>query len=288
MKHPLLVGALVLLLTMSAACLAQRGPRRGGGFSNGYGPNRGAFDRRQIAQGVDDRGGVPEWENPAPFDRDVFAFARVRYSSRDGWGWERWAIDYPDSDLNFSFRLRELTSLQVDPSGKIVELTDEALFDFPFLYLIEPGLMCLNESEVQALRRYLLNGGFLMVDDFWGEDEWRNFYCEIKRVFPDREPIELPLEHEIFHIVYDLKTKPQIPSIHAWWSGRTTERWDAQEPHYRAIYDDQKRMMAIICHNTDLGDGWEREGMDSGYFHEFSEKYSYPLGINIVAYAMTH
>jgi hypothetical protein len=131
-----------------------------------------------------------------------------------------------------------------------------------------------------------------MVDDFWGEDEWYQFYTQIKRVFPDREPEELPLSHEVFHLVYDLKVKPQIPSIgHLRGfidSGRTYERWDAQEPHYRGIFDDKGRMMAIICHNTDLGDGWEREGVDPNYFREFSEKYAYPLGINIVVYAMTH
>jgi hypothetical protein len=242
---------------------------------------------------LEDRGGVPLWQTDQDFKHDVFTFVRVQYTS--GWGsrrWDRrggrWLTDYPDSDLNFSYRLQELTSLQVDPEGKILRLTDDELFDYPFLYLIEPGDLVFEEAEVRALRRYLLNGGFLMVDDFWGEDEWDNFYREIKRVFPDREPKELPLEHQIFHCVYDLKEKPQVPSIHAYWEGYTTERWDAREPHYRALFDDAGRMMAIICHNTDLGDGWEREGLDSGYFREYSEKWSYPLGINIVVYAMTH
>lgn len=247
--------------------------------------------RRQVRPDMVDRGGVPEWTNDEQFKSDVFTFVRVRYNSHGGWGrggGGGWATDYPDSDLNFSYRLHQLTSLQVDPNGKILELTDDALFDHPFLYMIEPGRMWLDESEVVALRRYLLNGGFLMVDDFWGEDEWQNFYENIKRVFPDREPVELPLEHEIFHCVYDLKEKPQVPSIHAWEAGYTTERWDAREAHYRGIFDDEGRMMAIICHNTDLGDGWEREGMDPTYFKEFSEKWSYPMGINIVTYAMTH
>ena len=131
-----------------------------------------------------------------------------------------------------------------------------------------------------------------MVDDFWGEDEWYNFYREIKRVFPDREPVELPLSHPIFHCVFDLKEKPQIPSINVALGGRsqgiTWERPDAEEVHYKAIFDDKGRMMVIICHNTDLGDGWEREGENEWYFHEFSEKKAYPLGINIVFYAMTH
>ncbi|MGH7199010.1 MAG: DUF4159 domain-containing protein, partial [Planctomycetaceae bacterium] len=165
-------------------------------------------------------------------------------------------------------------------------------FNHPFIYLIEPGTLEFTEDEVSALRRYLLNGGFLMVDDFWGEAEWDNFYHEIRRVFPDREPLELPLEHPIFHCVYDLTEKPQVPSIGvAQWGraeGVTWERADAKQVHYRALFDDQGRMMAIICHNTDLGDGWEREGEDRWYFQEFSEKKSYPMGINIVFYAMTH
>jgi hypothetical protein len=250
--------------------------------------------RREIDPSTIDRGGVPEWKNDERFKHDVFTFVRVRYSSygRGGWGGYggggRWATDYPDADLNFSFRLQQLTSIETDPNGKVLELTDPAIFDYPLLYLIEPGSMYLEEAEVAALRKYMLNGGFLWVDDFWGEREWENFYENIKRVFPEREPVELPLEHEVFHCVYDLKRKPQIPSIHAWYNGQTTERHDAQEPHYRAIYDDKGRMMSLICHNTDTGDGWEREGVDPGYFKEFSEKWSYPMGINILVYAMTH
>jgi hypothetical protein len=155
--------------------------------------------------------------------------------------------------------------------------------------VIEPGRMTLSDPEVLCLRRYLLNGGFLMVDDFWGVNEWLNFYGEIKRVFPDREPKELSLDHEVFHCVFDLKEKPQIPSIHSWMRyGGTTERRDAEQAYYKGIFDDKDRMMVIICHNTDLGDGWEREAEDPEYFHQFSEKSAYPLGINIVVYAMTH
>jgi hypothetical protein len=282
----LLCAAVVTVIVATA--VAQRGMFGPGGGRRGGG--RGSGGRAELA----DRGGVPAWNNDERFKGDLFTFVRIRYSDGyggGGWGRRggRWETDYPDSDLNFSFRLHELTALQVDPAGKILELTDEALFDYPFIYLIEPGAMSLSEPEVTALRRYLLNGGFLMVDDFWGEWEWANFYREIKRVFPDREPIELPLEHEIFHCVYDLKKKPQIPSLH-WWqrTGLTYERDDATEPHYRGIFDDKGRMMAIICHNTDLGDGWEREGESHEYFKEFSEKWSYPLGINIVTYAMTH
>lgn len=283
MRRRIYLIPVVLVLVIGATALAQRG---WGG--------RGGFRRGEVVPIEQDRRGVPDWKNDERFREDVFTFVRIKYSSYDrGWRGGKWATDYPDSDLNFSFRLHELTALDVDPNGKILELTDDALLDYPFAYMIEPGAMHLSEDEVLGLRRYLLNGGFLMVDDFWGDYEWDNFYREIKRVFPDREPVELPLEHEIFHCVYDLKQKPQVPSIHSWGGpgGLTYEPrhgGNCETVHYRALFDDQHRMMAIICHNTDLGDGWEREGESAEYFKTFSEPWSYPMGINIITYAMTH
>jgi hypothetical protein len=235
-----------------------------------------------------DREGVPMWDSDPENPEDVFTFVRIKYPSyRRRWGSD-WATDYPASDLYLSYRLQQLTSLKVNPNPKVLELTDPALPDYPFVYMIEPGGMALSEDEAKALRRYLLGGGFLMVDDFWGEAEWDNFYQEIKRVFPEREPRELDVSHPIFSAVFPLKEKPQVPSIHAFRSGLSYERWDAQTPHYKALYDDQGRMMAIICHNTDLGDGWERESEDPEYFRRYSEPKSYPMGINIIFYAMTH
>jgi len=258
------------------------------------------FARRYSDRRYSERRGVPNWTPNRQFSHDIFTFVRIRYSTGYGGGnygggygrgrgGRSWATDYPDSDWNFSFRLQQLTSMEVHPEGVVLELTDPELFNYPFIYMLEPGRLVFSEDEVECLRRYLLNGGFLMVDDFWGEDEWDNFHYEIKRVFPGREPVELPLSHAIFHAVFDLKEKPQIPSIGiALEYGVTYERNDARTPHYKALYDDKGRMMAIICHNTDLGDGWEREGENEWYFHEFSEKKAYPLGINIVFYAMTH
>lgn len=242
--------------------------------------------------------GAPDWEIDQKFKHDVFTFARVKYDSygggRPGWGRGYWATDYPDAELNLAYRLQQMTSLKVNPDSAVVVLDEDDLSNYPFLYMVEPGQgqLDLRATEVEALRKYLLNGGFLMVDDFWGEAEWSVLAYEMRRVFPDREPIELPIEHPIFHIVFDLKEKPQIPSLYHAVSNRGTgitwERHDAQEVHYKGIFDDQGRLMVIICHNTDLGDGWEREGESVWYFREFAEKKAYPLGINIIVYAMTH
>ena len=173
---------------------------------------------RSIDTDLVDRNGVPNWEVDRQFKKDVFTFVRIRYSSYGGrrGGGNGWATDYPDAELNFSFRLQQLTAMKVEPKPIVLDLTDERIFDYPFIYIVEPGALSFTEEEVTNLRRYLLNGGFLMVDDFWGIREWENFYDEIKRVFPDREPQELPLEHPIFHCVYDLKEKSSCSTTSFW------------------------------------------------------------------------
>ena len=250
-----------------------------------------------------DRNGVPTWEVDPKFKHDVFTFARVRYSSwggRRGWGWGGrgggdWRTDYPDAELNLAFRLQQMTSMKVNPDAVVVELAEDDLSQFPFLYIVEPGRLVFQDDEIESLRRYLLRGGFLMVDDFWGDDQWINFHEQIKRVFPDREVVDLEIDHPIFHCVFDLKEKPQVPSIGHALRGQdegVTWEWDkgpsARVPHFRALFDDKGRMMVIMCHNTDLGDGWEREGESEWYFREFAEKKAYPMAINIIFYAMTH
>ncbi|MEO1529080.1 MAG: DUF4159 domain-containing protein [Planctomycetota bacterium] len=240
-----------------------------------------------------DRRGVPTWEVDEQFRGDLFTFVRVRYDSYYGrGGGGGWRTDYPDSDLNFSLRLQQLTTIKVNPDPIILDLTDESLHDYPFLYMIEPGSLVFSEEEVEALRKYCYSGGFMMVDDFWGDSQYENLRYELKRVFPDRDPVEVPIEHEIFQNVYPFDEKPQVPALGGSRRGTSFE-WardgsDTSTPYYKAIFDDKDRIMVFICHNTDLGDGWEREGEDEEYFREFSVKKAYPMGINIVTYAMTH
>ena len=234
------------------------------------------------------------WEIQPEFKEDVFTFVRIQYDAFGPFGWwDRWNNDYPDSDMNFSFRLQQLTSLRVAPDCKVLRLTDPELFNYPFIYMAGVQRITLSRNEQVALRRYLLNGGFVMMDDFWSPEGWTNVLGEMRKVFPDREPEELSLDHAIFHTVYDLKELPQVVDIRTWREGYSFEYQHGhtggdESPHFWSYFDDHGRMMALLCHNNDLGDGWEREGENHEYFRQFSEKRSYPMGINIVIYAMTH
>jgi hypothetical protein len=240
------------------------------------------------------RSEFPTWDVEPSFKHDAFTFVRIEYDSSGPFGWwDRWDNDYPDGDWNFSHRLQQITTLEVDPDGKVLRLTDSQLFDYPFIYMAGVQTMTLSPEEQAALRRYLLSGGFLMVDDFWSRQAWSQVLQQMRGVFPDRQPTELSLEHPIFHLVYDLKELPQVVDIRTWSEGLTYEHWHGPStgdyaPHFWAYFDDHGRMVALLCHNNDLGDGWEREGENEEYFRKFSEKFSYPMGINIVTYAMTH
>jgi hypothetical protein len=253
----------------------------------------------QVGAGPVDRGNVPTWPVAEKFERDLFTFARVRYTSN---GRERssyaWWTDYPDADLNLSFRLQQLTSMKVSPEPKIVELTDPELFDYPWVIMSGAGNIELTDREAERLRTYLLNGGFLMVDDFWGQTEWDGVARAMKKVFPDREPRDVPRNHRVFQSVYKLpeELSLQTCNVRAAVAGRETGKtWEdnheggnTQDLHFRALFDDKDRMMVFLCHNTDNGDGWEEEDSDPWFFQTFSEKKNYPLAINILFYAMTH
>ena len=296
MKRQRLVQVLALFLMLCALVMAQRRGR--GGFGGG-GEGRSSGEGLETARAMGSHStGTPVWENPRGFPKDVFTFARIRYSSGYGGGYFRrggsWLTDAPDSDLNLSYRLQQMTSMKVDPDGRFVNLTDPDLSEFPWIYIVEPGGLGFTEEEVVALRKYLLNGGFLMFDDFWGDSAWQNVAREMKRVFPDRAFGELALDHPLYHCVFEIKSKGQVPNVHVGEQSQVTGvTWeyhdgDTQTVHHRAISDDKGRMMVFAAHNTDNGDGWEREGEYEYYFKNFSEKIAYPLGINVIFYAMTH
>jgi hypothetical protein len=212
-----------------------------------------------------------------------------------------WINDYPDSDLNLSYRLQQLTSLLADPDGRVLKLTDPELCAYPLIYMVKPGSLELRDAEVPVLRQYLLNGGTLLADDFWGTQEWENFEQQMNRVVPERHWAELEMTHPLFHCVFDFKGSMndlQTPSIHFWRRNYDPDNPQArvsayrgrgsEDMHVRAWVDDKKRLMIIATHNTDNGDGWEREGEDEIYFHQFCETRAYPLAINIIFYVMTH
>ncbi len=238
---------------------------------------------------------------PAPMrmDKDKFTFVRIKYSAGTRTAHpfgrsRRWMTDYPDSDVNLTARVKEVTGVEVDPAGKVLELTDPELFRYPFIYIVEPGDLALSDAEVTILRRYLFSGGFLMLDDFWGDDEWENMAAEMKRVFPERKFVDVPRTHAIFHGVFDIPNELnlQVPNVAlgtaSQYSGITWERADAKEAHVRGIFDNRGRLMVLATHNTDNGDGWEREGENAYFWKNFSEKKAYPLGINIVSHVLKH
>lgn len=254
--------------------------------------------------------GTPEWSNPRGFEKDVFTFARVIFKSTVGYGQGHnygrnlgWWVDFPDADLNFSYRLQQITSTKVDPNGRVLKLTDPELSNYPLLYIEHAGYMMLREDEVAALRKYLLAGGVLFVGDFWSQIEWEGFERQMKRVLPERKWTDVPITHPIFNSIFQLKGPMQmlqVPTMQFW-----NRDYDPRNPsavplqwrdrgagseimNVRAWNDDKDRLMVLVIHNSDFSDGWEREGEHDDYFHTYSEKISYPLGINILYYIMTH
>jgi hypothetical protein len=241
-----------------------------------------------------------------PADLSQMTMARVIYDSEGGMGeayyaydgrvWARWETDFPQGDDNFSHRLQQLTRIHVNPSAASRMLTAPDLGDFPLLYMSDPGYMVVSAQEKAAFARYLENGGFVWCDDFWGDAEWQQFADVMREVLPGREWRVLSPDHPIFHTVFDLNEMPQIPALpFASPGGSTAEPPGAHKfpagsldnPEMRAWLDDDGRIMVLATHNTDVGDGWEREAYGEWYFETFSTK-SYMVGVNVVVYAMTH
>jgi hypothetical protein len=210
-----------------------------------------------------------------------------------------WRTDYPWGQRHLLMRLSELTKTRVSwlspdvPHVWLVRLTDDALFDCPYLMASDVGTIGLSQDEAARLRLYLEKGGFLWVDDFWGEAAWDHWSRELARAMPPAEyPIEdVPLSDPIFHAMFDVKKVPQVTSIRFWRAtgGRTTSERGAESavPHLRAIRDKHGRIMVAMTHNTDVSDSWEREADDPEFFYQFSPD-GYALGINVLLYAMTH
>lgn len=228
---------------------------------------------------------------PAEFVVGRLMFPQVRSGSVFGAGpgdWTRggtaWAVDYPGGDRTFAALLERLTTLGVRSVEQPVNLDDGGdAFHWPFLISGLVGAMDLSDAQAGKLREYLLRGGFLLCDSFYGSNEWIVFQESMKRVFPDRPIVELPDSHAIFHIVYDLTERPQVPT---WQHLPRGYRNDGAEPHWRAILDDDGRVMVMIAFNNDIADGWQRA--DEPQYPQVASTLAIRLGVNFAVYAMTH
>ena len=202
------------------------------------------------------------------------------------WG-GAWATDYPEADNHFITGIREWagTNLNVSARPERLEIMDERLFDFPFVYFVEPGFMELSDEEAARLREYVARGGFMFFDDFWGDAEWQNVTEQMKKVFPEYETKELPLTHPVFHSYLDIEEVVQVPNIYNAQRGITSEKGGVT-PYYMGIEDKEGRLVAFFARNSDLGDAWEWIN-DSRYPVRYGLA-AYKVGINVVIYAMSH
>ena len=273
----ILRGAVIAVLVAATTAFAQ------GGFGRGYGRGEGGIP--------------PRFPQNSEFD-GAFQFCRMMYrqvrAHQRGLGW---GTDYPDAEINFSIRLSELTKTRVsrspdnEPNHFVVRPTDEALFQCPFIIMSDPGSAGFDPDEAENLRKYLLKGGFLWVDDYWGPWAWEDWAGEIAKVLePSKYPIrEVPFDHPILRMMFTVNRIPQVPSWQYWsGSGDTSEMGpDSAQAHMAAISDANGRIMVLMTHNTDISDSWEREGQNPDYFLSFSPE-GYALGLNVALYAMSH
>jgi len=278
----------VALVVATGAAYAQF--RQGGGGFGGFGQFGGLRG---------EQGDPPELP-PAELPDGNLAACRILYTSvrreANGAGWR---TDYPWGERHLLLRLSELTKTRISwlspmvAHSWLVRLTDEQLFNCPYLVASDVGTMGLTQEEANGLRLYLEKGGFLWVDDFWGDAAWDQWSRELAKAMPVAQyPIEdVPLTDPIFHSMFEVKKVPQITSIRFWRAsgGReTSERGEeSRVPHFRGIRDKHGRLMVVMTHNTDVADSWEREGEDADFFYQFSPD-GYALGIDVLLYALTH
>jgi len=241
------------------------------------------------------RGRFYERDLPMPADaneKTEWAFARLRYSTHEmfsysgrGWGGGSWTTDGPKAERQFVLGVRRLTRLHTRSVEQVVDLDNDEVYNWPWIYGVEVGHWQLSDTQVVKLRDYLNRGGFLMVDDFHGTREWAIFVESMNKVFPGRAIVELQSSDAIFHVIYDLDQRVQVPGISPLMRGITYEQ-DGYEARWRGIYDDKGRVVVAICHNMDLGDAWE--WADSPDYPEQFTSLAYRIGVNYIIYAMTH
>ena len=233
---------------------------------------------------------------PADLDGSEFYFARLIYDGDErGAGFRggaRWTTDMPEAEHYFMRGIDRLTRVDVSrvniyngEGGVRINLTDASVFDYPWLYGVEVGYWSLSQEEIATLREYLLRGGFMMVDDFHGSAEWGGFIAVMQRIFPDRPIVDIPNDDEVFHVLYDLDERIQVPGLASLYNGQTWER-DGYDPHWRGLYDDEGRLLVVINHNMDLGDAWEHA--DTPGYPEPMTALAYRFAVNYVIYSLTH
>jgi hypothetical protein len=248
-------------------------------------PEAEYYYTRLIYTGV----GTPEGGGPYPMRYPPLQNFRCSDLERGEGGFGGgWHTDYPASDCKFIWGVERLTNIKAyRQAPHPMSLQDPRIFDFPYLYVVEPGQLLLHDDEAAQLRQYLLRGGFLHADDFWGIYQRAHLEKQLAKVFPDRKLEPVPLTHEIFHTFFDIDTIMQIPNVYNGCRGGPT--WQSRtdiEPRIYGISDDTGRLMVIVTYNSDLGDAWEH--MDVGCYPEKYSGQAYRMGINFVIYAMTH
>jgi hypothetical protein len=241
---------------------------------------------------ADDTPLPPDFDKPAGFvvARLMYPGGGGRRSFFGGGDWRNggttWAVDYPRGDRYFARILKRLTTIDVRSVEQPVNLEDgDDVFDWPYLVVGLGGNMDLTDQMTAKLREYLLRGGFLLADSFFGSDQWEGFEYAMRRVFPERDIVDLPDEHPLFHSVYDLDTRHMVPHFEEW-SGEAGYLGDGSVARWRGIVDDSGRVMVAIAFNNDLGDSYQWAD-DARYPHE-SATLGLRMGVNFVVYALTH
>lgn len=219
-----------------------------------------------------------------------FHMARMVYSSGyAGRAWRPWwAIDYPDAEYHFTRGLRRLTTLEVADDSQHLRLTDDELFDYPWLFAQQVGHWNLDDAEIARLREYVLRGGFVVFDDFHGEYEWVIFSDVLRRAFPEWPITPLPESHPLMHVMYDLDHRTQIPGRRHLYraAGGRIEALLHGPAEWYGVYDDQERLVVAINFNMDMGDAWEHA--DDPVYPVPMTSLAYRFAVNYVIYAMTH